>query len=103
MRPDEREAAYLWDMLNAASEAHMTVENLTPDVFVEDRIRRRALERTLEVLGEAARKVSEESRAAHPDIDWRGLIGQRNVLAHESLARPLQSVITSILMSGLEK
>lgn len=83
MRLDERDAAYLWDMLNAAREAHMAVENLTPDAFVEDWLRRRALERTLEVLGEAARKVSEEFRTAHPDIDWRGLIGQRNVLAHE--------------------
>lgn len=83
MRPDERDAAYLWDMLNAAREAHMTVEKLAPDAFLEDWLRRRALERTLEVLGEAAGKVSEEFRAAHPDIDWRGLIGQRNVLAHE--------------------
>ncbi len=83
MRPDERDAAYLWDMLNAAREAHMTVEKLAPDDFLEDWLRRRALERTLEVLGEAARKVSEEFHAAHPDIDWRGLIGQRNVLAHE--------------------
>lgn len=60
MRPDERDAAYLWDMLNAAREAHMTVDKLTPDAFLEDWLRRRALERTLEVLGEAARKVSEE-------------------------------------------
>jgi uncharacterized protein with HEPN domain len=83
MRPDERDAAYLWDMLNAAREAHMAVEKLTPGAFLEDWLRRRALERTLEVLGEAARKVSEDFRATHPDIDWRGLIGQRNVLAHE--------------------
>ena len=35
------------------------------------------------MLGEAARKVSAEFQSAHPDIDWRGLIRQRNVLAHE--------------------
>ena len=61
----------------------MTVEDTTCDTFMEDWLRRRALERTLEVLGEAARKVSDEFQSAHPDIDWRGLIGQRNVLAHE--------------------
>ena len=83
MRPEERDTAYLWDMLNAAREAHMTVEGATCDTFMDDWLRRRALERTLEVLGEAARKVSVEFQSAHPDIDWRGLIGQRNVLAHE--------------------
>lgn len=60
MRPDERDAAYLWDMLNAAQEAHMAVDGLQCDVFLEDWLRRRALERTLEVLGEAAKKVSAE-------------------------------------------
>lgn len=83
MQHEERDAAYLWDMLNAAREAHMTVEGATCDTFMEDWLRRRALERTLEVLGEAARQVSVEFQSAHPDIDWRGLIGQRNVLAHE--------------------
>lgn len=83
MRPEERDAAYLWDMLNAAREAHMTVESATCDTFMDDWLRRRALERTLEILGEAARKVSTEFQSTHPDIDWRGLIGQRNVLAHE--------------------
>lgn len=61
----------------------MAVEKLAPNGFPEDWLRRRAQERTHEVLGEAARKVSEEFRASHPDIDWRGLIGQRNVLARE--------------------
>lgn len=83
MRPEERGAAYMWDMLNAAREAHMTVEDTACDTFMDDWLRRRALERTLEVLGEAARKVSVEFQSAHPDIDWHGLIGQRNVLAHE--------------------
>jgi len=83
MCPEERDAAYLWDMLNAAREAHMTVEDATCETFMDDWLRRRALERTLEVLGKAARKVFPEFQSTHPDIDWRGLIGQRNVLAHE--------------------
>ncbi len=33
LRPEERDAAYLWDMLNAAREAHMTVEGTASDTF----------------------------------------------------------------------
>jgi len=42
-----------------------------------------AVERALEVIGEAARHVSPAYRQAHPEIPWRGIIAQRNILAHE--------------------
>ena len=37
----------------------------------------------LEVVGEAARRVSPAFQAAHPEIPWKLIIGQRNVLAHD--------------------
>jgi uncharacterized protein with HEPN domain len=37
----------------------------------------------VEVVGEAARKVSPEFQAAHPEIPWRPIIAQRHVLAHD--------------------
>jgi uncharacterized protein with HEPN domain len=41
------------------------------------------VERKIEILGEAARKVSDEYKELHQEIPWRGIIGQRNVLIHE--------------------
>ena len=43
----------------------------------------RAIERNLEFIGEAARRISEGFRTTHADIPWRQVIGQRNILAHE--------------------
>ena len=83
MRPDERDAAHLWDMLSAAREARAIVDNVTAEQFVTDRLWLRALERTLELVGEAPRHVTPGFQAAHPEIPWRALIGQRNLLAHE--------------------
>ncbi len=34
-------------------------------------------------MGEAARRLSSSCQEAHPDIPWREIIGQRNILAHE--------------------
>jgi uncharacterized protein with HEPN domain len=45
-------------------------------------IRRLAAERLLEIIGEAARAMSEESRARYPEIAWADIIGLRTILAH---------------------
>lgn len=42
-----------------------------------------ALVRTVEIIGEAASKVSPQRRDAHPDIDWQRIIGMRHVLVHD--------------------
>lgn len=46
-------------------------------------MRRMAVERALEILGQAASRVSASFREAHPEIPWRRIVGLRNVLAHE--------------------
>ncbi len=46
-------------------------------------MRQMAVERAMEITGEAAARVSAEFRAAHPEVPWRAIIGQRNVLAHK--------------------
>lgn len=83
MKPEERDAAYVWDMLKAARLAHELLEGTSRAAYLRDRMRQLALERALELVGEAARRVSAAFQSAHPQIDWRSIIGQRNVLAHE--------------------
>jgi uncharacterized protein with HEPN domain len=83
MAPEEQDAAYLWDMLQAAREAVEILGELDARAFKQDKLRCRAIERTVEIIGEAARKVSRSYQTAHPEIPWRDIIGQRNILAHE--------------------
>lgn len=83
MQPEERDLAYLWDMRAAAREVAAFVEGVPFARYQADVMRRRAVERQLEVLGEAARRVSTTFQAAHPDVPWRAIIGLRNVLAHD--------------------
>lgn len=42
----------------------------------------RAVERVIELIGEAASAISNETRATIPEVDWSGLIGLRVLLAH---------------------
>jgi uncharacterized protein with HEPN domain len=51
--------------------------------YNEDRTLQFALCRVLEVIGEAARNISEDYRLAHPQVPWAKIIGLRNKIAHE--------------------
>ncbi len=82
MQPADGDVAYLWDMLNTAREALSYVARVREEAYLQDPMRQRALERTIEILGEAASRVSEPRRRELPDVDWRRIIGQRVVLAH---------------------
>lgn len=83
MRPEKRDRAHLWDMREFARDARKLVQRVTFARLEKDSMRKLALERCLELLGEAARRVSDAVKREHPDIDWRALVGQRNVLAHD--------------------
>jgi len=83
MRPEEMDAARLWDMLTYAREIRQGMSELTFTDYMADADRRMATERRLEIIGEAARNVSRSFQEAHSEIPWRQIIGLRNVLAHE--------------------
>ena len=83
MQPDRRDAAYLWDMLDAGRTVEQLSSGLDFAGYSKDRRTQLAIERSLEIIGEAAGKVSESFREDHPEIPWRQIIGQRNVLIHE--------------------
>jgi uncharacterized protein with HEPN domain len=78
----ERDAALLLDMLLAARDAQGFVEGLDEAAFLASRLHQNAAIRSLEVLGEAAGKVSPRIRAAHPEIPWREITGMRHRLIH---------------------
>jgi len=75
--------AFLWDMLDAAKAIRSFVTGKTFYNYLNDRMLRGAVERQLEIIGEAAKGVSKNFQKAHPDIPWHRIIAQRHVLAHE--------------------
>ncbi len=70
-------------MWRAASDVAGFVAGMRFADFEADKRTRFAVERQLLVIGEAAGRVSEELRSAHPEIPWRSIVGLRNVLAHD--------------------
>ena len=83
MSVEDRDKAHLADMLAAARDARMVAGDLSYDALMADVRTRLALERALEIIGEAARRVSAATREANAQIPWKGIIGTRNALAHQ--------------------
>ena len=57
--------------------------DLTFEAFAADETLRRAFVRSLEIIGEAAKKVPDDFRAAHPAVEWRSMAGMRDRLIHD--------------------
>ncbi|MCA9274767.1 MAG: DUF86 domain-containing protein [Phycisphaerales bacterium] len=73
----------LADMLAFAQEVVEFVDGKSWDEYESDTQLRRAVERSVELIGEAARRISREFENSHPDIPWNKIIVQRHRLAHE--------------------
>lgn len=69
-------------MLGAAEDAAAFLRDLDRSGFEASRLHQHAVIRCLEIVGEAAAKVSPEGRAARPDLPWREAIGMRHRLIH---------------------
>jgi len=82
-RNESHDPAYLWDMLDAAKAILVFVAERTFDDFQTDRMLRNAVERNLEIIGEAANRISDNFQKSHQEIPWKNIIGQRNILIHE--------------------
>ena len=77
MRPEDRDAGYLWDMLDAARTVRDFTTGLGLDEYRADRKLQLAVERAIEIIGEAARLVSASFKEQHPEIPWQQIIAQR--------------------------
>lgn len=83
MPRDQGDASYVWDMLAAAKLIREFVKGVDESSYRTNPLVQSAVERQVEIIGEAANRVSRKFCAANPDIPWRKIVAQRNVLAHE--------------------
>lgn len=78
-----RDDAYLLDILTAARKVLRYSEALSGESFQEDGLFQDAIVRNLQIIGEAAQRISPELKSAHPELPWAPMAGMRNRLVHE--------------------
>ena len=97
-----RDAAILLDMLISARRALEYVRGKTQNEFLADGALQDMVVRRLEIVGEAAVRVSQETRDSLPGIPWRKVVGLRNVLIHQYFRLDLDRV-WEVLQDDLPK
>ena len=79
---DRRDDLSFRHMLDHARDIVELSRGRTREVLETDRLYQLAMARAVEVIGEAANRISAERRAIHPEIPWPSIIGMRNRLIH---------------------
>lgn len=77
---------FLRDMLEAARRVIRYTEERQADTFSADEMAYDATLRNLEILGEAAKNIPDDIRQRFPEVNWRGVAGLRDILAHAYFA-----------------
>ena len=71
------------DMLVHGRLAVKYISGVTYDEYFADDQLQAAVERRVEIVGEAARHVSSAFQLRHPHVPWRNIAAQRHVLSHD--------------------
>jgi uncharacterized protein with HEPN domain len=80
--PKKSDAVYIEDMLTYARRAQDRVRGLSRDEFEAVVAHQESVAYNLMIVGEAASKLSEETRAKYPNVPWHEIKGMRNQIVH---------------------
>ncbi len=74
---------YIRHMLDEINYILSQVSNTDYESFLRDETLKRAFARSIEIIGEASKKLTEDIKAMQPDIEWRKVSGMRDRLIHD--------------------
>ena len=76
---------YITHMLNMSRKDVDLIEGLGRSDYDQDETLRLALTHLVQIIGEAAQRVSPEFREQYPNIPWKEIVGMRNRIVHDYL------------------
>jgi uncharacterized protein with HEPN domain len=95
-------ADYIADIAESAADILTFTKDMTFDEFLSDKKTHYAVIRSLEIMGEAAKKIPDFIREKYPAVPWRQMAGTRDKLIHEYHGVDL-SIIWGVVEDELPK
>ena len=106
---NDNDVSFLIDIVGCIKDINEFTDGIHFYEFEKDKMRKLAVERQLEVIGQAANKITKETQDILENIPWGNIIGLRNKLAHdygEILAKRIWTISKNAipkLLKELEK
>ena len=72
------------------------LNSLNYDEFIRDEVLLRAVIRSLEIIGEASKKISLDFKDDHPEVEWKSMAGMRDRLIHHYFGVDYEMVFNTI-------
>jgi uncharacterized protein with HEPN domain len=91
---------YLEDILEAISKIAEFTKGFRLETFSDDAKTMDAAVRNLEVIGEAIKKIPDDVKHKHPEIEWKKIAGLRDILIHEYFGVDIE-IVWDIIQSKL--
>ncbi len=79
----QRDRAYFFDIMESARLAAEYISEKTKEEFLSDFQCQDAVIRRIEIIGEAARRISLETQIVFQNLPWKEMIGMRNIMIHD--------------------
>ena len=87
---------YLYDIKEAIEKIEAFTKDFAFEEFVQDSKTSDAVIRNLEIIGEASKHIPKRIKEKHSDIDWKAIMGMRDIIAHEYFGVKLEIVWKTI-------
>ena len=81
-----RDRLYLLDIVEAAEAISRFLGDMSKTEFLNDELSQAAVLQKLTVIGEAAARISQGLRSKYEGIEWRDIVGFRNIAVHQYFA-----------------
>ncbi len=73
---------FINDILEQINNIESFSKNFTKDKFENNALRKNAIARSLEIIGEAVKNIPNDFREKYTDVDWRKVAGLRDIIIH---------------------
>lgn len=93
---------FVEDILESIELIEEYVAKMEFEDFKKDRKTIDAVVRNLEIIGEASKNIPDEIKSSYQEVDWKGIIGLRNRIAHEYFGVSL-TIVWNIIQQELPR
>ena len=100
MKGKASDKARLQHILDAINEIENYIRNITYNEFSKSSEKKFASIKQLEIIGEAANRITAETKKSNPDLEWAKIISLRNLLIHECYIIDT-AIVWNIIMADL--